>query len=146
VINPNLYILGLFTLCGLLTAIWGWNLIAKGRKTLCWQIAEGIVEQSEQAEDDSLLPKILVSYVVDGVSYQRQLEFSYKFAPARGYTASYVEKFSAKSPIQVYYDPNKPERITLEPGVGRGDWLIFPLGLFATIFGIYTLITGLPSW
>ncbi len=128
-----------------MTSIWGWTLIAKGRRTLQWPIAEGIVEQSKHDEDNTLLPKILVSYVVDGMSHKRELEFPYKVAPARGYTESYVEKFPAGTQVQVYYDPNKPERITLEPGIGRGDWLIFPLGLIATVFGIYTLIAGLPG-
>lgn len=140
-LNPYALILGLFALAGLLTTLWGWSIIVKGRKTLRWPATEGVIEQSAPAADaDDLLPHILFSYTVVGQTYRRELEFPGGISPVPEFAASYAGKFPAGAKVQVYYDPGHPERATLEPGPARGDWMIFALGLVATVFGASALL------
>jgi hypothetical protein len=137
--NPYALILGLFTLAGVFLTAWGLSIIVKGRKTLRWPATEGVIEHSA-ADADDLLPRILFSYTVAGQTYRRELEFPGGISPTPEFAASYVEKFPAGAKVQVYYDPEQPERATLEPGSARGDWMIFILGLAATVFGTAALL------
>ncbi len=140
-LNPYALILGLFAIAGLLTALWGWSIIVKGRKTRRWPMVEGVIEQSALVADaDDLLPHILYSYTVAGQAYRRELEFPGGISPAPEFAASYAGKFPVGAKVRVYYDPEQPERATLEPGPGRGDWMIFVLGLAATVFGVSALL------
>ena len=140
-LNPYALILGLFTFAGLLTTLWGWSIIVQGRKTLRWPAAEGVIEQSAPAADaDDLLPHILFSYTVAGQTYRRELEFPGGISPAPEFAVSYAGKFPVGAKVQVYYDPGQPECATLDPGPGRGDWMVFALGLAATVFGVSALL------
>ncbi len=140
-LNPYAFILGLFTLAGLLTALWGWSTLVKGRKTLRWPATEGVIEQSTPAADaDDLLPHILFSYTVAGQTYRRELEFPGGISPTPEFSVSYAGKFPVGAKVRVYYDPAQPERATLEPGPGRGDWMILALGLAAAVFGLSALL------
>ncbi|MEO7558130.1 MAG: DUF3592 domain-containing protein [Gammaproteobacteria bacterium] len=140
-LNPYAFILGLFAIAGLLTALWGWSIIVKGRKTRRWPAVEGVIEQSALVSDaDDLLPHILYRYTVAGQTYRRELEFPGGISPVPEFAASYAGKFPAGAKVQVYYDPGQPGRATLEPGPGRGDWMIFALGLAATVFGVSALL------
>ncbi|MFZ5595342.1 MAG: DUF3592 domain-containing protein [Pseudomonadota bacterium] len=141
--NPYLIILILFTLAGFLAMAWGWNIIAKGRKTSRWPTVEGVIERSELASDaDDLLPGIEFSYTVNGQSYRRTFEFARDITPSQELAKSYVEKYAAGTRVTVYYDPGHPEHATLEPGLGRGDWMVFALGLGAAISGILFIVFG----
>lgn len=138
--NPYALILGLFALAGVFLTAWGLSIIVKGRKTLCWPAVEGIVEQSMPAADaDALLPHILFSYTVAGQTYRRELEFPRDISPTPELAVSYAERFPEGAKVRVYYDPEQPERATIEPGPARGDWMILALGLAAAAFGIAAL-------
>ncbi|MEK7322214.1 MAG: hypothetical protein AABZ84_03945, partial [Pseudomonadota bacterium] len=66
--NPYAIILGLFALAGLAIAVWGWTLIAKGRRTRRWPAVEGIIEHAAPA--DANVPAIYFSYAVHGRLYR----------------------------------------------------------------------------
>ncbi|MDX1251841.1 MAG: DUF3592 domain-containing protein [Gammaproteobacteria bacterium] len=141
--NPYLIILILFTLAGFLAMAWGWNIIAKARKTSQWPTVEGVIERSELASDaDDLLPGIEFSYTVNGQNHRRTFEFARDITPSPELAKSYVEKYAAGTRVAVYYDPAHPERATLEPGLGRGDWMVFALGLGAAVSGILFIVFG----
>ena len=71
--NPYVIILGLFIIAGFITALWGWFIIAKARKTRRWSMVEGTIEQSAPtSEADGLTPHILFSYTVAAHTYQRE--------------------------------------------------------------------------
>jgi hypothetical protein len=140
-LNPYIIILILFLVGGLGTTVWGWTIIARGRKTLRWPAAEGVIEKSQAASNsDDLLPQIVFSYTVSGRRFQRELEFPSGTNPTPMLAASYVNKYPVGAKVTTYYNPAQPEQATLEPGPGRDDWFIFILGIVVTIIGVGFLI------
>lgn len=138
--NPYMIILGLFAFAGLGVAGWGGMLIAEGRKTRQWPATEGIIEHTVPTDDEAAT--LYVSYSVNGHAYRQALALPDGIPPVGEFAASHFEKFPAGAQVQVHYDPMHPERITLEPGLGRGDWLIFAAGIGAMLFGILALLFG----
>ena len=141
--NPYTIILSLFVIAGLLATLWGLAIIVKARKTRLWPAVEGEIEKSDVASDaNDLLPHISFRYRVGEQSYQRAMEFPPDITPSQEFAASYVQKYPVGANIQVYYNPQNPEQATLEPGVGKGDWLVFAIGLGTLILGILFLVFG----
>ena len=65
--NPYIVIIILFIAGGLGTTIWGWTVIARGKRTLKWPATEGVIEKSQPSADgDDLFPHIVFSYAVSG--------------------------------------------------------------------------------
>lgn len=141
--NPYILILSFFVIVGLLTTAWGWSIIMRGRKTQNWPQTEGLIEQSEAASDaDDLLPQIVFSYTVANNKYRRELKFPSGLTPTPQLSTSYVEKYPVGARVPVYYHPKHPGRATLEPGLGRGDWMVFGFGLATTVVGVLFLVVG----
>ncbi len=141
--NPYVIILVLFVVAGFAATLWGLSVIAKGRRTLRWPSTEGTIEESRLASDtDDLFPHILFSYRVGVQTYRRELEFPSGTNPTSELAASYVKKFPAGASVRVFYNPERPDQATLEPGLLQGDWMILTLGISATIFGILLLVFG----
>lgn len=135
----NLYalILGLFIAGGLATSLWGWIVILRGRKSLAWPSVAGTIDTSAlSSESDALLPAIEYRYVVAGQTLRGTVEFPSDITPTAEFARSYVDKYPVGAHVQVYYDPDHPERATLEPGQRRGDWMILALGIITTIVGV----------
>jgi hypothetical protein len=137
-------IIGLFLAFGIITTLWGWRILAQGRKTLQWPNVEGIIEESSlsSAGNDDLFPQITFRYSINGETFQDTLKFSRDITPTQEFAKSYVEKYPVGRQVQVYYDPSQPARATLEPGSGQGDWLVLAIGMGMTIFGILFLFVG----
>ena len=141
--NPYLIILVLFICGGLGTTLWGWRVIVRGKKSLRWPTAEGVIEESRSpADDEHLLPHIAFSYTVSGHRYKRDLEFPSGTHPTPSFVTNYVNKYPKGAKVMAYYDPAQPGHATLEPGPARDDWFIFILGFVITIVGIGLLIFG----
>jgi len=141
--NPYIIILSLFVIGSLLATLWGWRVIVKGRKTLTWPNVTGIIEESTPtSEGDDLLPHILFSYCVAEQSYRYSVEFPRGMTPTPEFTAQYMQRFPVGASVSVYYDPQKPNQATLEPGPVKGDWLIFALGIGSTLLGLVFLFSG----
>ena len=141
--NPYAIILGLFIIAGFITALWGWSIIAKARKTRRWSMVEGTIEQSAPtSEADGLPPHILFSYTVAAHTYQRALEFPGGANSSPELAVGYAGKYPCGAKVSVYYNPDQPDQATLEPGLARGDWMILALGITAMAFGIFALFFG----
>ena len=141
--NPYTIILSLFVVASLFASIWGWIIISKGRKTLDWPSVTGFVEESTPTSElDDLLPHILFSYTVSGQIYQHMVNFPSGMTPTPEFTASYMERFPVGASVQVYYDPQKTDNATLEPGPVKGDWLVFTIGICSALLGILFLLFG----
>ena len=141
--NPYIIILILFIVGGLGTTIWGWTVIARGKRTLKWPSVEGVIEKSQPSADgDDLFPHIVFSYTVSGQRYECDLKFPSGTNPTPALSASYVNKFPQDAKVPVYYNPAQPAQATLEAGPARDDWFIFILGVVVTIIGIGFLIFG----
>ena len=141
--NAYSLILGLFLLTGIFTCTWGWRIIMQGRKTLQWPTTQGVIDTSSlSSASDDLLPHITYCYTVKEESYHNTLKFSKDITPTQEFAKSYLDKFPTGQQVQVYYDPSDPLNATLEPGMGRGDWLVFAIGLGMAFFGALLLIFG----
>lgn len=138
-INPYVIILSAFGIAGIAVTLWGWMIIIKARKTLKWPSVEGVIEESSPASNaDDLLPEIRFGYRVGEQLYTCALEFPGSVTPSQQLTTRYLDKYPVGMKVQVYYDPEHPDRALLEPGIGS-DWMIFILGLLATIFAVSAL-------
>ena len=139
--NPYSIILALFTLSGLGITLWGWIVIARGRKTLDWPSVDGVIEQSLLAsQENDILPKIVFSYKIADRRYQRDLALPGGAGVTPDFAESYVKKYPRGAKVRVHYNPQQPDQATLEPGPARDDWLIFTVGISATLLGTLFLI------
>lgn len=142
---PNAYvlILWLFLFAGVVVTLWGWTIIAAARRTLRWPQVEGVIDQSDrESEEDDLLPRILFSYTVNDQQYRQPLEFPAGTTPTPEFSNMYVKRYPLGAKVQVFYNPDKVEQATLEPGMRQGDWMVFALGLIALIGGALFLMFG----
>ncbi|MGD8558943.1 MAG: DUF3592 domain-containing protein [Gammaproteobacteria bacterium] len=139
--NPYTIILGLFVLAGLLATLWGWWIIRNARKTQHWPAVEGVIEESG-VDQQELLPRIRYRYTVEQQTYNQLMKFSGDITPTQEFAAHYAEKFPVGRQVQVYYKPGQPDIATLEPGAGKGDWLVLAIGLAMLGFGILFLLMG----
>ena len=139
--NPYILILSFFLIAAVTTSVWGWTIIARGRRTLRWPSAEGTISRCTVSDDDSL-PQIEFSYHVAGHDYRCEQAFPSGTTPSPQLVASYVLKYPVDAKVTVHYDPARPEHATLEPGLARGDWMILVLGVIATLFAIVFLFFG----
>jgi len=139
--NPYTIILGLFVVAGFLATLWGLRIMATARKTQNWPVVEGIIEESAISSDEhDLLPHISFSYLVDDQTFQQSLQFPGDVTSSQEFARSYVEKYPVGSHVKVYYNPADPQSATLEPGLGKGDWLVMAIGLGMLIFGSLLLL------
>jgi len=141
--NPYTIILGVFTLAGLLATVWGYMIISRAKQTLSWPCVDGVIEESSvSSRQYDLLPHIVYRYTVADVTYQHAMEFPRDVTPTQEFARSYVEKYPVGRRVKVYFQPGTPKHATLEPGLGRGDWLVFAIGLSSFIFGMVFLVFG----
>ena len=134
--NPYSIILGLFVVAGVLAALWGLRVMTTGRRSLQWPSVEGTIEECKISSDEfDLLPHISFRYQVNQRSYQQSLKFPGDVTPTKEFAQSYVDKYPAGTRVQVYYNPGNPQDSTLEPGSGRGDWLILAIGISMVVIG-----------
>lgn len=139
--NPYVILIGLFIAGGLATSVWGAIVLIRGRRSLKWPTVAGIIEKSTWSPDDhDLLPEIEFSYKVDDQSFRSRVEFPRDLTPTAEFSRSYVERHPVGALVTVFYDPVDPGNATLEPGSGRGDWLILALGVSATLVGVIALV------
>lgn len=123
--------------------LWGWSIIAAARRSLRWPQVDGVIEQCDlSSTEDDLLPHIVFSYIVNGQQQRCQLEFPGGTTPTPEFATSYVQRYPLGAQVRVFYNPAKVEQATLEPGMRQGDWMVFVLGLLATIGGVLFLIFG----
>lgn len=138
--NPYAIILSLFILFGAVATLWGYVIISRARRTLNWPHVEGVIEECRlSSQHDDLLPHIVFRYSVADSLYRHAMEFSGDITPTQEFARSYVEKYPLGSKVQVYFQPDNPQKATLEPGLGRGDWLVLAIGLASLLFGIVLL-------
>lgn len=116
--------------------LWGWIIIARNKKTLHWPSVEGVIEQSLLSSDENdILPKIVFGYRVGEHRYRQDLALPAAGGVTPDFAEGYIKKYPQGAKVQVHYNPDRPEQATLEPGLGRDDWLVFVTGLLATICG-----------
>jgi len=141
--NPYIIILGLFTVTGIGTTIWGVWILARARRSAGWPGIDGEIISCNKADDaDSLLPDIRFAYTLAGKRYEKNIDFPSGTSPTQQLSDSYVQRFPRGKVVRVFYNPADPEEATLEPGVHPGDWMVLGFGLGITVLMIAALLMG----
>jgi len=142
----NFYVIFLviFTLGGVVTTVWGWMILAKGRRIRSWPCVEGAIEKSERGvEHHDLLPEIVFSYAIDGKRYTRAHHFPASVTPSKEFTDSYLDKYPVGAKVTIKYDPTSPDRASLEGDAVNDDWLVFWWGIGMIAIGVVCLMAGI---
>jgi hypothetical protein len=119
-----------------------WDLI-DGVRSYEWPSVEGRTVDhaisfgaSKHRVDDSLV--FAYAYTVNGVQYQgARFDFAGRNSISR--SRELLAEYGVGSRVRVFYDPKRPDRAVLEPGVGT--WTVVPVllgGLVAVITGSVT--------
>ena len=142
--NAYVVILGLFVVTGALVSLWGGWIMVQGRRSLSWPQVEGVIVKTEQSsEQDELLPHIEYRYELEQKQYQCRLNFAADISPSPEFSASYVQRYPEGATVAVFYNPLSPEQSTLEPGPGKGDWLVLMIGVVTFFSGLVFLFMEL---
>jgi hypothetical protein len=141
----SFFSMGIFLLIGAGLTFWGWNILQNARASTSWPTADGVVTRSEVTHStdadgvDSYSPEITYSYKVDNTNF---INSTIKFGENSYGNRKKAEGIAAGYPIgknvTVYYDPEKPDRSVLEPGVSAGSYIVIGIGIF---FILITMIT-----
>jgi hypothetical protein len=120
------YLGGLLTLGlgGLLGGLWLIRRVrALAAASLRWPVVAGVVKSSEVAAFRSkggkqFMAKVAYDYTVDSTPYSGDTVRFGNYAGALAKAEADVAKYSAGAPVEVFYDPTKPQTSTLEAGQG----------------------------
>jgi hypothetical protein len=116
-----------------------WDLI-DGVRSLDWPSVEGrtidhgvSLGATKYRVDDALV--IAYAYTVDGVEYQGT-RFDYAGRNTMSRSRTLLKTYGVGRRVRVHYDPKRPDRAVLEPGIGT--WTVVPV----LLGGIVALVTG----
>ena len=141
--NPYIIILALFTLGGIAMAAWGWRVLQQSKKVKTWPKTRAKITCSELpgSQFEAFSPKIEFCYHIDNQEYQQQQDFQ-GASLSREFCQQYVTKYPVGKEVEVFYNPAKPTQASLEPGVEKGDWMIFACGILAALLGLAMMVFG----
>jgi hypothetical protein len=133
----SIFSMGLFLLIGLGLSFWGWTILQNARASASWPIAEGRVTNSEvnhttDAEGgDSYSPEITYTYAVNDTNLNNStIKFGENSYSSRKKAEEILSNYPVGKNVTVYYDPEKPDRSVLEPGVSAGSFIVLGIGVF----------------
>lgn len=147
----------LFVVIGAAFAFFGYRSYQLGKQSLDWPVAKGSVIQSEIRESlrttgsgtnkrtvTEHIPEVTYTYNVDGQSYQSsRITFGAVNKLNAGNT---VARYPKDKPIEVFYNPQKPDQAVLEPGAEPTSNLVFMgIGVILLIAGASTLFKHLKK-
>jgi Protein of unknown function (DUF3592) len=147
--------LGVLAAVGVLLARWFlWFVdLRLARASRNWPTTTGSIVHTELAEEGttttglSYRPIVRYGYRVDGVWYVRSVE-RWDFWPisSRGRAARRLRPYRLGSTTTVAYDPSKPGRSTLEPGVLPAPPLGMTVGMVAVVaFAVFVALGALGA-
>ena len=114
-----LFIWGVSATIGLLFILHGQHQLGRARASAAWPVVNGQIVTSEvtthtDREGTTYSDRIKYVYTVDGVEYQS----SVVVIGGHEYSAhNVVARYPLNAKVSVAYDPSKPSRAVLEPGV-----------------------------
>ena len=138
-----------------------WHYRRTAAESVLWPTVSGTVISSEiskrEGSDDGqkfnyCMPVVTYSYKVASTEYRGntiKIGLEKNSYPSEKVAAGYIERYPVGSPIQVRYDPTKPDFSLLEIGQIGGTKLIIAgvlltiLGIGATVFAIWS--ASLPT-
>ena len=142
--------LGIFLFIGIGLTYWGWNILQNARASASWPTADGVITKSivTQSTDsdgvDSYSPEVTYSYKVNNTKYfNNTIKFGENSYGNRRKAAEIAGNYNIGRKVTVYYDPEKPDRSVLEPGVSAGSYIVIGIGVF---FILITLVSVSASY
>ncbi len=137
----------IFLVLGVITAgALVWKLI-KGMKAKNWPTAPGNVVDSQitmHYDDDGdrmYGTAITYRYTVDGLEYSGNKRTFVEYSSNNKQRAeNIVTMYAPETPVQVYYSPDDPEDLVLEPGTNATMFLVLLVPLFFIGFGVAGLL------
>ncbi|MBI1650442.1 DUF3592 domain-containing protein [Hyphomicrobium sulfonivorans] len=141
------FLIGLFGF-GLAGAVIGGWLVqrtrALGKASLTWPSAQGrvtsaVVDSYRTKGGRQYIANIAYSYDVDGKAFAGNRVRFGNYAGAKEKADADVARFASGTPVDVFYNPLKPEAATLEPGTSGHS----VAGLVVAITGAILVVVGL---
>lgn len=140
--GPIRWMLGIFICIGIVFILMGSYSFVRDWKTMRWAEAEGVVMKSSVLHLGVRIYVASVEYeyfVNDRKMLGKVVEsgpdiptYSSATIPRR-----VINRYPAGKKVIVYFDPLDPSQAVLEPGLSKGSWLIFVLGIgFVGIGGV----------
>jgi len=141
-----------FIFVGSILLILGINLLWKGIRSKNWPKVKGTIRRSEvdvfhtldeEGASQDFSADIYYEYAVEGQSYGgTTVKLNYGEIKGRGDSSRAIDKYPQGSTVDVYYDPEDPNRAALEPGIPLSTIVFLLLGpLFILIGGAIFLGT-----
>jgi hypothetical protein len=141
----SIFSMGIFLLIGIGLTYWGWTILQNARASASWPTADGIVTRSQVTHStdaeggDSYQPQVTYTYSANNSTYENNtIKFGENSYSSRRKADEIAANYPIGKSVTVYYDPEKPDRSVLEPGVSAGSYIVIGIGVF---FILITLIT-----
>ncbi|MCH2181631.1 MAG: DUF3592 domain-containing protein [Mariniblastus sp.] len=136
-----LFIWGVIATIGLLLTLYGQYQLSWARASADWPVVPGRIVTSEvtthtDEEGTTYSDEIEYAYTVDGTEY----EAGVVVIGGHSYGAhNVVARYPLNADVSVAYDPNKPSRAVLEPGVESYEWQTFGISMILGALFMATL-------
>ncbi len=136
-----LYIWGVIATIGLLLTLYGQYQLSWARASADWPVVPGRIVTSEvtthtDEEGTTYSDEIEYVYTVEGTEYEADVVV----IGGHPYGAhNVVARYPLNAEVSVAYDPNKPSRAVLEPGVESYEWQTFGISMILGALFMATL-------
>jgi len=141
----SFFSMGVFLLIGIGLTYWGWNILQNARASASWPTADGTITKSEVSLStdadggETYSPEINYSYNINNTNFiNNTIKFGENSYGNRRKAEVIAGDYPIGKNVTVYYDPEKPERSVLEPGLSAGSYIVIGIGIF---FILITLVT-----
>jgi len=132
----SLFFMGIFLVIGAGLTYWGWTILQNARASASWPTADGVITRSGVSHStdsdggDSYNPEVTYTYTVNNTGYDNN---TIKFGENSYSSSKKADGIAGNYPVgknvTVYYDPEKPDRSVLEPGVSAGSYIVIGIGV-----------------
>jgi hypothetical protein len=131
---------------GLIMCIFGYRNLPTAKRSARWPHAFGVITKSEFVEetDDegrtTYRAEIEYSYRVDDDTFTGDIiaiRLPISFDP-KSSARYYVQHYHAGKGVKVFYDPMKPSKSVLEPGVSGRFYFDIIQGIILILFGLFS--------
>lgn len=133
----------IFLAIGAGLSLWGWSIVRDAGASASWPHVEGVVTRSEVTRSsdssgvDSYSPRITYRYPA-GSRYQEgyTIKFGENSYNSRRRAESIAARYPVGRKVAVYYDPGRPGKSVLEPGVTGGSYIVLGIGALFVLIGL----------
>ena len=137
----------LFALIGIGMTVWGIGILKDAKASTSWPTVQGEItgsridkstsRDSDGHTDTTYRADVTYRYAVEDAEYTGDtVSFGEYGSDRRSHADRIVKRYPVGKEVKVHYDPEKPEKAVLEPGVTWSSYLVLGMGLFFTGGGL----------